>query len=248
MKHKFGWRGPEKKDKRDYHYRVTPKKLALVPKTTDLRKWCSAIEDQGNLGSCTANAGVALEEYLMNRDKVDFKDMSRLFLYWWTRYIEGTTDEDSGAYIRDTVKAMAKYGVCKESTWPYVISKYRTKPSNVAANEALEYQILKYERLTQSLDALKQCLGVDKRPLIFGFDVPASFESVPANGVWNPKDGEEIIGGHAQVLVGYTGTRFIMRNSWGTSWGNKGYCTVPYSFIVSDKCADFWVVYTAEQI
>jgi C1A family cysteine protease len=242
---KFGWKGPEPKDPRDLKYRVVK---GVPPKTCDLRTYCSPVEDQGDLGSCTANAGVALDEYLMKKDKKPFYDMSRLHLYWWTRFIEGTTGEDSGAYIRDTVKSLQKYGVCKESTWPYIISKFTQKPSTAANDEAMLYQIIRYESVPQTLVALKTCLGIDKRPAIFGFDVPESFLYVGKSGTWTPKKNESIVGGHAQVLVGYTATRFILRNSWGTSWGNKGYCTVPYSFILSNACTDFWCVYTGEQM
>lgn len=241
----FGWKGKEPKDERDFTFKTA---RAVAPKTCDLRPYCSPIEDQGDLGSCTANSGVALDEFLMKRNKKPYVDMSRLHLYWWTRFIEGTTDEDSGAYIRDTVKAMQKYGVCKESSWPYVISKFTQKPPATANTEALEYQVLKYERVAQTQTAIEQCLGISKRPIIFGFDVPESFMYVGPRGTWTPKPMEEIVGGHAQVLVGYTATRYIMRNSWGVNWGNKGYSTVPKAFILSDMCADFWAVYTAEQM
>jgi C1A family cysteine protease len=244
---KLGWKGPEQPDTRDLKFGAA---AAKPPLSCDLRPYCPPVEDQGDLGSCTANAGVSLYEYLENRHKKTFVDLSRLDLYYDTRVlVEGVNpDDDSGAYIRDTVKAMKNYGVGNEKLWPYDVSMFHVKPPAECDADGLLRQILKYERVSQTEAAIKNCIGVLKLPIIFGFMVPYSFFDVGKRGAWYPGKDEEIAGGHAQVVVGYTKTRIICRNSWGTGWGNKGYSTWPWWFILDPNyCSDFWTVYAAEQ-
>ena len=141
----------------------------------DLSSGCSAVEDQGNLGSCTANALVGALEFLEKKNNVPFTDMSRLFIYYNERVIEHSVDSDSGAMIRDGIKTLKKQGACSEKIWPYTIAKFKVKPSPVCYKEALDHQITSYERIL-TLDQMKTCLA-DGYPFVFGFTVYESFES-----------------------------------------------------------------------
>jgi C1A family cysteine protease len=187
---------------------------------------------------------------LEKKDKVSFVDMSRLFIYYNERVIEHSVDSDSGAMIRDGIKSLKKQGVCSEKSWPYVISKFTVKPNVACYKEALNHQITSYHRIT-TLDDMRQCLA-EGFPFVFGFTVYESFESqtVAKNGIVNmPKSNEKVLGGHAVLAVGYNekDKRFIVRNSWGTSWGIKGYFTMPYDYLSDRNLSDdFWTIRSAE--
>src|SRR5713226_8842857 len=123
---KYGW----VPDLRDQLYAALVVNLATFPTQMDLRPKCPPVYDQGQLGSCTANAiAAALEFDQMKQAVEDVFVPSRLFIYYNERVIEGTVDEDAGAMIRDGMKSVAKQGAPHERLWPYAIAKFRTKPS-----------------------------------------------------------------------------------------------------------------------
>src|ERR1700716_1029968 len=226
----FGWI-PDQPDQRDHLYAAPPHFLAALPASTDLRARCPAVYDQGALGSCTANAiGGAIEFDRLKQKLPDFVP-SRLFIYYNERVIEGTVHSDSGAQIRDGIKTVASQGVCPEPEWPYDISKFTLKPSPKAYKDATADRAVSYQALVQEVNQMKGCLA-SGYPFVFGFTVYESFESaaVAKSGeVPLPGPGEAVLGGHAVVAVGYDEARrrFLIRNSWGTSWGVKGYFTMP---------------------
>lgn len=240
---------PDVPDRRDFRFEATfkPSTLATqLPETVDLREKMSTVEDQGSLGSCTANALVGSLECLEGIKKQAMIDLSRLFVYYNERVIEGTVRIDAGAMLRDGIKTLAKQGVCSEKTWPYDIKKFGLKPPPQAYQEATQRKIKSYHRL-ETLKDMKTCLA-SGYPFVFGFAVYSSFtsEDVAKTGVVPmPKDGEKYLGGHAVCAVGYddrTG-RSIVRNSWGTGWGMKGYFTMPYDYLVDRYLSDdFWTI------
>ena len=239
---RYTWK-PDIPDQRDYKYKKV--KVAL-PTKVDLRTQCSPVEDQGQLGSCTANALVGALEFLELKNKVSFSDLSRLFVYYNERLIENTVNSDSGAMIRDGIKTLASQGVCSEPEWPYVITKFKSKPTSKCYTDALGHKISLYQRLN-TLSDMKNCLAAGV-PFVFGFTVYDSFESstVAKTGVVNlPAKTEKVLGGHAVCAVGYDDStnRFIVRNSWGTSWGQKGYFTIPYDYLANRNLSDdFWQI------
>jgi C1A family cysteine protease len=245
----YGWL-PDIPDNRDHVYGSVRKIPAKLPTSVDLRPVCSKVEDQGDLGSCTANALAGALEFLMMKDKVKFSDMSRLFIYYNERVIENSVKTDSGAMIRDGIKTMAKQGACREKSWPYDITRFAKKPSKACYSEALNYQILSYARLG-TLDEMRACLA-DGFPFVFGFSVYDGFESqqVATSGILNvPAPGERMQGGHAVLAVGYDdkAKRIIVRNSWGADWGMKGYFTMPYEYVADRNLSDdFWTIRRAE--
>src|SRR5271157_4800270 len=139
----YGW-VPDVPDQRDYLLSAVLKVPARLPPRVDLRPLCSKVEDQGQLGSCTANALAGALEFLERKDKVAFEDFSRLFIYYNERAVEHTIQSDSGAMIRDGIKTLAKQGVCSEKKWPYVISQFKVKPSAACYKKALQHQITSY--------------------------------------------------------------------------------------------------------
>jgi C1A family cysteine protease len=238
---KYQWKR-DTPDSRDHLFVPT---IATLPVRVDLRAGCSPIEDQGALGSCTGNAIAGIVEY-MDRRAGKMIDVSRLFIYYEERVLINTVNYDSGAYIRDGIKVVNKKGVCLESVWPYMISRYRTKPSTAAYNDALRRKANAYQKCA-NFTAVKQALA-QGFPVVVGFDVYESFETqaVANTGMMPyPQAGEQLLGGHAVALVGYNDTtqRFIARNSWGTSWGDRGYFYMPYQVITNTNMSDdFWII------
>ncbi len=244
---RYGWL-PDLPDQRDHFYAAPVAVAAALPGSVDLRPQCPPVYDQGQLGSCTANAIAGAIQF--DRRKQQLTPVfipARLFIYYNERVLEHTVDSDSGAQIRDGIKSVAKQGDCPETEWPYTIAKFKTKPLSKCYTDALKYRVVSYQRLTPVLSQLKGCLA-SGYPFAFGFTVYESFESpeVAKTGHASlPGSGERAIGGHAVVGVGYQDARewFIIRNSWGNQWGLKGYFTLPYSYLTDeDLASDFWTI------
>ena len=247
----YGWR-PDLPDQRDYMYAAPHALVKKLPSKVDLRKLCPPVYNQGELGSCTANAiGAAFEFGLMKQKKAGDFMPSRLFIYYNERVMEHTVNNDNGAEIRDGVKSVNKQGVCPEKMLPYDINKFTKKPSPACYKNALTHQALSYHRVQRTLDQMKGCLA-EGFPFIFGFTVYDSFEdnTVAKTGKLNmPKKSENIVGGHAVLAVGYDepSKRFIVRNSWGADWGLKGYFTMPYTYLTEENLSDdFWTIRIVE--
>jgi C1A family cysteine protease len=244
---KYGWTR-DLPDHRDHLYAAPPQKLAALPPSFDLRPQCPPVYDQGQLGSCTANAIAGAIQFDQMKQKLNpVFTPSRLFIYYNERAIEGTVSSDSGAQIRDGVKSVGQQGDCPETEWPYDITKFAQKPPSSCYSDARKYKVVSYQRVAQSLSQMKGCLASGS-PFVFGFTVYSAFESpdvaktglVPMPG---PKDSS--IGGHAVMAVGYDdGSQTVtVRNSWGSSWGLSGYFKLPYAYIQDPNLAsDFWNV------
>lgn len=248
---RYGWI-PDVPDQRDLLYGAVRPPVVTLPPRADLRATCPPVEDQGNLGSCTGNALAGAIEFLEKKDAVKFVDASRLFIYYNERAMEGTVKSDAGAMIRDGIKSLKKQGVCSEKKWPYVISKFAVKPPATCYKEALQRQITSYHRIV-TLDEMRSCLA-DGFPFVFGITVYEGFESseVAHTGIVSmPQPNERALGGHAVLAVGYDDEqkRFIVRNSWGSSWGQQGYFTIPYEYLSNRNLADdFWTVRRGEMM
>jgi C1A family cysteine protease len=233
---------PDKFDTRDYKYQITTK---TSPNSVDLRPYCSPIENQGNLGSCTGQAIAGAIE-LLNKRNGNYRDISRLFIYYYERLLLGTVNYDSGAYIRDGIKSTNIYGASLETYWPYDIRKYKQEPIIEAKNDALNRKVTRYERISDLngfIDALS-----NGYPVIMGFNVYTSFmsASVATTGIMpypNIKR-ERLLGGHAVLIVGYNKSKRILiaRNSWGTSWGDTGYFYMPFDIISPSMSNDYWII------
>jgi len=241
----YGW-VPDRPDQRDFRYAAIAAPPRRLPANVDLRATCSAIEDQGRLGSCTANALAGNLEFLERKAGHAAADLSRLFIYYNERVIEGTVASDAGAMLRDGIKSLVSVGVCPETTWPYRLSAFATKPPPAAYRQAATRKATSYHRIV-GLTQMRQCLA-EGFPFVFGFSVYESFESpgVAQTGTVSlPQPGERQMGGHAVCAVGYDDPtqRLLVRNSWGAAWGQGGYFTLPYAYVeAAGLAADFWTI------
>src|SRR5438105_5652855 len=240
---RYGWI-PDMPDQRDFLYAAPPAFLRALPPRVDLRPQCPPVYDQGQLGSCTANAiGGAIEFDQMKQGLPQIFVPSRLFIYYNERVLEDTTSSDSGATIRDGIKTVANQGACPEPMWPYVISKFRSRPTTTCYTEAAKHTAVTYQRLVQSLSQMQGCLA-SGYPFVFGFTVYESFETVEVARTGHapmPNTRERVLGGHAVCAIGYDDPQgwFVCRNSGGM----LGYFTIPYSYVADDDLpARFWSI------
>ncbi|MCO4291437.1 cysteine protease [Solitalea sp. MAHUQ-68] len=239
---------------------VTASKPAL-PASKDLRKWCSPIEDQQSIGSCTAHAGVGMIEYYEKRAFGKHIDASRLFLYKVTRNLLKWTG-DTGAYLRSTIGAMTLFGVPPEDYWPYLITNYDIEPTAFCYAFGQNYKSITYYRLdpvgtktTDLLTSIKTHLN-SGIPSMFGFSVYNSIYSAVDGRIPYPSASDPMVGGHAIFTVGYddkmdiptadgakkTKGALLIRNSWGKSWGENGYGWLPYDYVLNGIAVDWWVI------
>jgi C1A family cysteine protease len=243
---RYGWIR-DLPDHRDQYYAATLAPQDVPPKV-DLRPQCPPVYNQGELGSCTANAIAGAIQFDEMKQKLSpVLTPSRLFIYYNERVLEHTVHSDSGAQLRDGIKTVHKQGVCSEQDWPYDITKFENKPTPSCYQHAAQHCISLYQRLMQNLIQMKTCLA-SGYPFVFGFTVYESFESsqVAKTGIVPlPGPSEQVVGGHAVAAVGYDDSQlvFLVRNSWGEGWGMKGYFTMPYSYLTqSDLSSDFWTI------
>lgn len=233
----------QKRDNRDFKIEkiLNPHIEIKLPQLVDLRNLCPPIYDQGELGSCTANAGIAARVML---DKLNIQ-LSRLFQYYCEREIEGNISEDGGAQIRDIGNSMNQYGVCIEELDQYDISKFAEEPTLAAYTNAGNFRIKSYHSISD-INGIKQVLALKQQPVLMGMEVYENFESdeVAKTGIIPLPIFEKNLGGHAVLIVGYDDTKqyLIVRNSWGETWGDKGYFYLPYEYIYRGLAYDFWVL------
>lgn len=210
--------------------------------------------DQDALGTCTVNsAGVVLRATIAKKLGVSVETVpmpSRLFAYYNERLLEGTVRQDSGATIRDSMKALSKWGACNETEWPYEISQFRKRPTKALYADALvQARVTSYEAVSQTLPAMLAALNAGY-PICIGFSVYESFESkeVARTGIVPlPARTERVLGGHAVYIFKADQSRqlFTCGNSWGDDWGQSGNFEIPFAYLLNANLAgDFWIIKT----
>ena len=239
---------------------VAETETASLPSSVDLRGSFPPIEDQESLGSCTANAGVGLVEYFEKVAHGKHIDASRLFLYKATRNLMGVTG-DTGAFLRTTTQALVLFGVPPEDYWPYVIADFEDEPTAFCYAFAENYKAIKYYRLDKQATPREQLLTriktnlSSKLPSMFGFTVYSSYTQAGQTGeIPYPVANEKKVGGHAVIAAGYDDAKkitnatsgssetgaLLIRNSWGTGWGDNGYGWLPYRYVRDWQAIDWW--------
>lgn len=212
----------------------------------DLRRWCSPVENQSSIGSCVGNGTVGALEFLLIRDGLPYVDLSRLFAYYNARLQVQEQETDAGAYIRIAFGTLSSLGTCSENKWPYDISKVFVRPSWGAYREAFANKINEYYSIGGvgqiRIDFIKRALQ-SQHVVVFGMTVDDDFVAHRGSQpVPMPKSVRAGAGGHCMLIAGYDENKrcWIVRNSWGTTWGDKGYALIPFSYLDESNANDFW--------
>ena len=220
----------------------------------DLKNKIRSIYDQGQIGSCTANA--VCQSMRMCQKYQDFEP-SRLFLYAKERLAEGeTTLSDSGADAEDGLEQLKNYGVCPESDWPYDESKVNVVPPSNCDVDALNYKVHTIGRICSDYaNSSTKINGIKKSiiagiPILIGIEVYSSFESeqvAQTGDVPIPLPDEECVGGHEVLIIGFDdeNKKFILVNSWGVNWGNQGYFTLDYDYVTNTQLSSELIMITS---
>ncbi|MBV9128743.1 MAG: DUF4339 domain-containing protein [Verrucomicrobia bacterium] len=227
-----------------------------LPSRVDLRGYFTAVEDQGQLMSCTANAVAGAYEYWVKRHTQQDYDVSRLFIYYNARWRNHEQDSDAGSVIQFAMEGLESFGACAERTWPYEPRLVTTRPNGASFEEATHFKIKEKQLVQQKLDDWRHCLA-EGHPIVFGCKLFNSFDTCTQRGGVVPMpDPQELTrrdhGAHSMCCVGYSDSEqvFIVRNSWGTDWGDKGYCYMPYNYLMNEQLGfrDSWIFVPCEQI
>jgi len=242
-----------------------------IPPRMDLSSWFSPVEDQGRIGSCTAQTTIGLAEYFQIRAFKQYTNLSKLFLYKTTRSLLGWTG-DTGAFMRTAMGALALCGAPPEKYWPYVEQRFDREPSAFAYSLAQNFQATSYYRLDPAGTRPPEILDMARAfiasgmPCMFGFNVYPSIgqaSEMNAGSIPFPVRGERITGGHAVIACGYdddfrilnsgkgaieTIGAFKVRSSWGVNWGDAGYGWIPYQYVLSGLADDFWSLMQQEWV
>ncbi len=206
-----------------------------LPSAVDLRPWMTAVEDQGRLGSCAANALVGGLEYLVRRETGQPVDLSRSFVYFNQRLWDDCVRDDLGASLSDGVRVLSRLGAPTERTWPYHPDLFAVQPPEPVYVEARAIKATDWWAVPVHGDAFRGCLAAGF-PIAFGTRVTESFVETPRTGVCGMPRGADDArhGRHALLAVGYDDRHrlFVVRNSWGADWGDEGYVYMPYDYVL----------------
>ena len=248
---------PDPKSDKDYLFKnliiYTANK---IPASIDLRPKCPTVKDQGQLGACTSFSACSVLEFLLNKDV----DLSELYFYYQERKLDGDILEDNGSTIKQSANVAVKIGTCLESLDPYDVNKFTDTPTVTMNNDAKNHKARAYHRIT-TIDEIKTALGILGNPILIGVKLYDSFENINSDGIVPmPTKKESLLGGHAMGIYGYytkkktlvnkflglfsttskySNLYFIVKNSWGTEFGDKGYVYMPATYL-QKYGSDFW--------
>lgn len=231
---------PSPFDSRDYIYAESNVRWK---DSVDLREWDSPVDDQYQLGSCVGNAIANAYEHMLKRDYPEhFVELSRLFIYYNARTFYNEELLDAGTTVRNGLKGVKLYGACEEKIWPYDIEKFDDKPSQEAYDNAAPRKIVTYTHLFSNSNVIDALTA--GHPVVFGLDLFNDFMTLTKEDavVKMPTSISIPAGGHAMCLVGYDlyKNMFLAKNSFGTEWGDNGYCWIPFKYFETYSY-DKWV-------
>ncbi|MGY2896025.1 C1 family peptidase [Deinococcus sp. UYEF24] len=230
--------------------------ISRLPHKVDLRPQMTNVEDQGNTNSCAANATAGAYEYLLKRHQGELKDVSRLYIYYNARHkADPDTIEDEGATLSDVIDSLKEYGACTEPSWIFDEDSVNEMPSDDAYEEGASFVVEEARQVPLDLETWKTALAAGN-PIIFGIMLYDSFDKQRKPGlVPAPTKSElsrESHSGHAMLCVGYSDPDqvFIVRNSWGSKWGDKGYCYMSYDYVMDSdhNFDDSWIIERVEEL
>jgi C1A family cysteine protease len=238
---------PDTHDERDRVFDASSHGKHKYPLAVDLRDGMPPVYDQETLNSCSANAIAGAIWFDERKKGLHTSSPSRLFIYYNERDKEGIIDENAPVSLRDGYQSVVRQGVCREPRWPYDVRRYKHRPTDECYSEAEQHRVIRYLRVRRELTDFRACLNAEL-PFTAAVAVYESFKSheVAKSGIVPmPAKHEKLLGGHALVVVGYDdqAKQLIARNSWGETWGDGGYCRMPFSYFEnSDLAWDFWTV------
>jgi len=240
--------GRDRASRLDWKYRPHSRVVRHLPDAVDLRPHFPPVYDQRHLNACSANAlAAALRFDELREERRALPEPSRLFIYFNERKLAGVVDHDAPVSLRDGYRTLATFGACPEAMWPYDPRRFRRPPAPACYRAGLRRVAIEYYRIRRTISHLRACLA-SGFPFVFGLAVHKSMFGhrvrrtglIPVPGVR-----DRYIGGHAVVAVGYQHDKrlFVIRNSWGSTWGDGGYGYLPYAFMKSPALAwDFWTL------
>lgn len=226
-----------------------------LPQKIDLRKFLTSVEEQiGN--SCVANAMAGAYEYLAKRELGEAADVSRLYIYFNARYMDDMHDDDAGAYMQSAINGLIEYGACSEELWPNNEDSINDEPPAEAYEHGAYFKVVDKEYIETDLDLWRETLA-EGYPIAFALNTFDSFDDACKNKGRVPMprktdNTRDTHGWHAMLCVGYSDIDkvFIVRNSWGKQWGDKGYCYIPYDYMMHDdyNSHDSWIIKSVENL
>lgn len=205
-----------------------------LPRSVDLRPHCTPVENQGQINSCTANAAVGALEYLYRKRDGVAPELSRMFVYFNSRRLNGTIQQDTGARISEAMGAVLAYGACRAELWPYAPELFAQQPPQPVYLDAMGHEALQFARVP-GVDGAVRALAAGL-PVVFGTFLPKRcYDEAAQTGRMPPTTPAERNAsappmGHAMLLVGYDldAKELLVRNSWGAEWGEQGYCRLGF--------------------
>jgi C1A family cysteine protease len=224
-KHKYGLI-PDDVDERDYMYgRIFA--VGAVPKSVDLRLMQSPVKNQGQTPACVGFSSASMKDYQEGLEHKRLFDFDGGWVYDECKKIDGYSGE--GTQIRYAMRVLADEG-CQE----------------VGGAVEKKYCVKNYARISTKPE-MKHALATSGA-FVIGVDVYQSFEDTADGVIPVPGPDDQYLGGHAICVVGYDDTKkwFIVKNSWGPDWGDKGYCYLPYNFI-DGYARDMWIAVDAQE-
>lgn len=251
QEHRFGWIG-DSGQKRVIMMAPSAWPIETPAAKSDLSRGMPRVLNQGNLGSCVGHGTASAWSYAHNAATGDQYDVSRLMIYYEARKAIGTTSWDSGCQIVDAVNWLQRWGSCKESLWPYEISRFAQKAPNAAYTEAKSHKVVSARKVDNADGRSIRLALTNGYPVIVGSLVYSGINKITRRNytLEMPRKGERPIGGHAYLLIGHDDSKrlYRARNSWSSSWGDRGDFLVPYDYIHSGRITeDCWVLLTVSK-
>ncbi len=227
---------PSPKQEEDWTYENAEESRMIaaaprVPSSKDLRAAWWKIGDQGSTGSCVgwATADSVLRWQFVNAKRIKNDELlSPRFVWMASKETDPfnsrptTFIENEGTSLKAALDIARKFGVVKDSALPFASGKLWPGDAKTFYAHAAQLKALAYVNLGTNLTAWRNWLAT-KGPILTRLDVDDPWQNVGSDGNLDAYDAASQQGGHAVALVGYKPGRFIVRNSWGTGWGDKGY-------------------------